>query len=48
MTDGPFQQYPIVLVYHPNEGAGHPFSVVSWAGFVGAVTGYSSAPVVRS
>lgn len=44
-TDGPFQKYPTVVVYHPNNGSGHAFSVVGWAGFVGAITGYSSAPV---
>ncbi|ETO10632.1 hypothetical protein RFI_26746, partial [Reticulomyxa filosa] len=27
-TNGPFQQFPVVLVYHPTDG-GHPFSVVS-------------------
>eukprot|EP01130_Rhizamoeba_saxonica_P002004 TRINITY_DN11815_c0_g1_i1.p1 TRINITY_DN11815_c0_g1~~TRINITY_DN11815_c0_g1_i1.p1 ORF type:complete len:425 (-),score=97.09 TRINITY_DN11815_c0_g1_i1:25-1299(-) len=43
-TNGPFQQYPVVLVYHPSEGYGHDFSVLSWAGFVGALTGMSSAP----
>jgi hypothetical protein len=44
-TNGPFQQFPVVLVYHPNEGNGHPFSIVSWAGFIGSLTGYSSAPM---
>jgi hypothetical protein len=44
-TDGPFQQFPVVLVYHPNEGNGHPFSILTWAGFIGGLTGYSSAPM---
>jgi len=44
-TNGPFQQFPLVLVYHPNDGAGHPFSIVGWAGFIGAISGFSSAPV---
>jgi len=43
-TDGPFQQYPVVFVYHPSE-QGHAFMQMSWAGFIGALTGYSSAPV---
>jgi len=43
-VDGPFQQYPMVLVYHPDKGNGHPFSIVSWAGFVGTISGMSSAP----
>ena len=39
-TDGPFQQYPVVLVYHPSQ-EGHSFSVVLWSGLVGAITGYN-------
>eukprot|EP01121_Diplochlamys_sp_Union-15-3_P022779 TRINITY_DN979_c0_g1_i2.p1 TRINITY_DN979_c0_g1~~TRINITY_DN979_c0_g1_i2.p1 ORF type:complete len:363 (+),score=59.70 TRINITY_DN979_c0_g1_i2:98-1186(+) len=46
-TDGPFQQYPAVIVYHP-ENAGHDFSILSWAGFIGALSGYSSAPIAIS
>jgi len=44
-TDGPFQQWPLVLIYHPNQGNGHAFSTLGWTGFIGALTGYSSAPV---
>eukprot|EP00698_Gefionella_okellyi_P020891 TRINITY_DN6653_c0_g1_i1.p1 TRINITY_DN6653_c0_g1~~TRINITY_DN6653_c0_g1_i1.p1 ORF type:complete len:440 (+),score=86.37 TRINITY_DN6653_c0_g1_i1:53-1321(+) len=44
-TDGPFQQVPLVQVYHPNAGNGHAFAVVGFAGFVGAFTGFSSAPI---
>jgi len=43
-TNGPFQQFPVVLVYHPTDG-GHPFSVLSWTGLVGAITGFSDAQV---
>jgi len=43
-TNGPFQQFPVVLVYHPTDG-GHTFSVLSWAGLVGAITGFSNAEV---
>jgi len=43
-TNGPFQQFPVVLVYHPTD-SGHPFAVVSWAGLVGAITGFSNAQV---
>lgn len=39
------QQFPEVLVYHPNEGNGHAYAVLTWSGFVGAITGYSSAEV---
>mmetsp|Transcript_26735 Transcript_26735/g.92879 ORF Transcript_26735/g.92879 Transcript_26735/m.92879 type:complete len:371 (-) Transcript_26735:219-1331(-) len=51
-TDGPFQQYPVVIVYHPagstgSDGgggaAGHAYSVLTWAGLVGSITGMSSA-----
>ncbi|ELR17473.1 Nacylsphingosine amidohydrolase, putative [Acanthamoeba castellanii str. Neff] len=42
-TDGPFQQMPAVLVYHPNEGDGHTFASFGWAGFIGTISGYSSS-----
>lgn len=44
-TNGPFQQYPELLVYHPQSNNGHAFAVLTWTGFVGAITGYSSAEV---
>eukprot|EP00010_Vexillifera_abyssalis_P002857 CAMPEP_0201552088 /NCGR_PEP_ID=MMETSP0173_2-20130828/13637_1 /ASSEMBLY_ACC=CAM_ASM_000268 /TAXON_ID=218659 /ORGANISM="Vexillifera sp., Strain DIVA3 564/2" /LENGTH=441 /DNA_ID=CAMNT_0047962507 /DNA_START=21 /DNA_END=1346 /DNA_ORIENTATION=+ len=52
-TNAPFQKYPLVLVYHPDNGTqpsavqpyGHDFSTVGWAGLIGALTGFSSAPV---
>merc|ERR1711976_920788 len=43
-TNGPFNAVPTLLVYHPST-LGHDFSVLSWSGFIGAMTGYSSAPV---
>jgi hypothetical protein len=42
---GPFQQFPVLTVYHPKPGNGHAFSTASFAGFIGAITGYSSAPM---
>eukprot|EP01138_Halocafeteria_seosinensis_P011254 gb/GECG01011496.1/.p1 GENE.gb/GECG01011496.1/~~gb/GECG01011496.1/.p1 ORF type:complete len:448 (+),score=37.37 gb/GECG01011496.1/:1-1344(+) len=42
-TSGPFQQYPLIINYHPSEGNGHNFTIFTWAGLVGAITGYSSA-----
>ena len=39
---GLLQKFPEVLVYHPNEGNGHAYAVLTWTGFVGAITGYSS------
>jgi len=29
-------------VYHPEAGNGHAYAVLTWSGFVGAITGYSS------
>jgi len=43
ITNGPFQKYPQLLVYHPEDG--HNFTVLGWAGFIGALTGFSSAPM---
>jgi hypothetical protein len=45
ITNGPFQKWPAVLVYHPNSGNGHPFGILTFTGFIGALTGYSSSPV---
>lgn len=41
-TDGPFIQYPAVIVRHPSD-LGHPFSSVGFVGWLGALTGMSSA-----
>ena len=41
-TSGMFQKYPVLSIYHPNENDGHAFSTLSWAGFTGSLTGYSS------
>lgn len=42
-TDGPFQEKPAILVYHPDNGV--PFASWGWTGFVGALSGYSSSSV---
>ena len=42
-TDGGLQDFPMVLVYHPNKDNGHPFSTLTWPGLIGAITGMSSA-----
>jgi len=42
-TNGPVQQVPAYIVYHPAQG--HDFAILSWAGFIGTVTGFSSAPL---
>lgn len=42
-VDGPFKNYAAVVVYHPNSGNGHAFANVGFIGWVGALTGQSSA-----
>ena len=45
-TDGPFQQWPTLIVYHPNAASGGvPNAVLGWAGMLGAITGVSSSGV---
>jgi len=39
--DNPLVNYPTFIVYHPEQGNGGPFSVLSWSGFIGSLTGYS-------
>lgn len=41
-VEASIQNHPVIVVYHPNPGNGHPFANFSWAGFVGTVTGISS------
>jgi len=47
-TEGPFPEYPAVIVYHPNDGNGHPFANVGWTGWVGSITGMSSVQMAIS
>lgn len=42
------QRYPVVIVYHPNEGNGHKFANIAWAGVVGSVSGISEIPLAIS
>jgi hypothetical protein len=46
-TDGPWNDFPVVLVRHPTED-GHAFATVGYPGDVGAISGYSSADVAIS
>jgi len=48
--DGPFKNHPEIAVYHPtpNSGNGHAFANVAWAGFIGSITGMSSAQMAIS
>jgi len=44
-TNGPFQKFPQVLVYHPSDSRSQPFSIFGFVGFIGAMSGVSSAPM---
>jgi len=46
-TDGPFPQFPAVIVYHP-EYNGHAFANVGWTGWIGSITGMSEAQMAIS
>jgi len=47
-TNAGLQDYPLVTIYHPNEGDGHPFANVGWVGWVASITGMSSSQVAMS
>jgi hypothetical protein len=45
-TDGPFQQWPTLTVFHPDAASGGvPSASLGWAGMLGAITGVSSSGV---
>mmetsp|Transcript_1194 Transcript_1194/g.1578 ORF Transcript_1194/g.1578 Transcript_1194/m.1578 type:complete len:451 (+) Transcript_1194:28-1380(+) len=48
ITDGPFQTYPQVTVYHPPTGSGHAFANVGFNGFIGSFSGMSSVQTATS
>jgi hypothetical protein len=39
-TDNPFRMVPVLAVYHPNNGQGSKYAHLTFAGFLGAFTGY--------
>jgi len=49
MVDSPMQKYPAIIVYHRDDSANPKapaaYANMGWVGFVGAVTGMSSAPI---
>jgi len=47
-TDGPFKDFPLVTIYHPNTGNGNAFANVGWPGSIGMLTGYSSQDIAVS
>ena len=48
-TDGPFKNYPVLVVYHGEEDPsfGNTFASLGFAGFTGTITGMSKNPLVR-
>lgn len=41
----PISKFPMIAVYHPTEPGSVPFANIAWAGFLGTLTGYSSAKI---
>ena len=41
----PISKFPLVAVYHPSEAGSVPFANIAWVGFLGSLTGYSSAKI---
>jgi isopenicillin-N N-acyltransferase-like protein len=47
--DGPFKNYAAVVVYHPSgNSSGHAFANVGFVGWIGALSGQSSAQMAIS
>jgi len=44
-TNGPFQKFSALNVYHPSATGSNSFASYGWLGFVGALTGISSNPL---
>lgn len=48
-TEGPFQQYPVLVTWHPSVAAGgYNHTTLTWAGLLGAITGWSSSGLAIS
>ena len=41
----PISKFPMITVYHSNEEGSVPFANIGWVGFLGSLTGYSSAKI---
>lgn len=46
-TDGPFQRWPLLATFHPNDGS-FAHSSLGWVGLYGTLTGYSSSNLAVS
>jgi len=44
-SHAPISKFPMIAVYHSTEPGSVPFANIAWAGFVGSLTGYSSAKI---
>jgi isopenicillin-N N-acyltransferase like protein len=49
-TDGPFKNYPAIVVYHPNDdgNSGHAWANVGFSGWTASITGFSSTQLALS
>jgi len=41
----PISKWPTITVYHPTEKGSVPFANIAWVGFLGSLTGHSSAQI---
>jgi len=41
----PISKWPTITVYHPTEKGSIPFANIAWVGFLGSLTGHSSAQI---
>jgi len=44
-TNGPFQQFPALIVYHPKSNSSNTFAIFGFTGFIGALSGVSNVPL---
>lgn len=41
----PMAKWPLIAIYHSTEKGSVPFANIAWTGFIGSLTGYSSAGI---
>jgi len=41
----PISRWPTMAIYHPTDVGSVPFTNIAWAGFLGTLTGHSSAQI---
>jgi len=44
-SHAPMNKFPLITVYHSTEPGSVPFANIAWVGFIGSLTGYSSAKI---